>query len=92
MIGKNLKCLINMCDMNLDEIDFLNDATNVYRTEEYIVSQHITFCTGGLGVARLLSEDTFYSRTKKRDSQYEKLFVSDGKRIHSSMSVRTYIE
>lgn len=92
MIGKEIKHLLNAFDMNLDEVDFLSNATNVYRTEEFIVSQHITFCTGGLGVARLLSEDTFYIRTKKRDMQYEKLFTGNGKRIHSAMFVRTYIE
>lgn len=92
MIGKNFKRLMNMCDMSLDEIDFMKNATNVYRTEEFIVSQNISFCTGGLGIARILSEDTFYARTKQRNSLYEKLFSNDGKRIRSSMFVRSYIE
>ena len=91
MIGKKFKLLMNMCDLNLDEIDFLKDATNVYRTREFIISQHISFCTEGLGIARILSEDTFYVRTKQRDNQYEKLFGNNGKRIHSPMFVRTYI-
>ena len=92
MIGKNFKRLMNMCDMSLDEIDFMKNATNVYRTEEFIVSQHIDFCTCGVGIARIISEDTYYARTKQRNSLYEKLFSDDGKRIRSSMFVRTYIE
>ena len=92
MIGKKLKHLGKDCGVRLDEVDFLSNATNVYRTKEFIVSQHITFCADGLGTTRILSEDTFYSRTKLRDLLYEKLFDSNGKRIHSAMHVRTYIE
>ena len=92
MTGVQTCALPILCDMNLDEIDFLKDATNVYRTEEFIVSQHIDFCTGGVGIARIISEDTYYARTKQRNSLYEKLFSDDGKRIRSSMFVRTYIE
>lgn len=92
MIGKIFKHSEDVCDVDLDDVDFLKNATNVYRTEEFIVSQHITFCADGLGATRILSEDTFYSRTKLRDMLYEKLFESDGKRIRSAMFVRTYIE
>ncbi len=92
MIGKNFKHLEEACGVELDDVDFLNNATNVYRTEEFIVSQHISFCADGLGTTRILSEDTFYCRTKLRDMIYDKLFDGDGKRIHSAMFVRTYIE
>ena len=92
MIGKMFKHLGDACGVDLDDVDFLDNATNVYRTEEFIVSQHITFCSDGLGSTRILSEDTYYSRTKLRDLLYDKLFENDGKRIHSAMYVRTYIE
>ncbi len=92
MIGKNFKHLEEACGIELDDVDFLNNATNVYRTEGFIVSQHISFCADGLGTTRILSEDTFYCRTKLRDMIYDKLFDDDGKRIRSAMFVRTYIE
>ena len=92
MIGKTFKFLENLTDIDLDDVDFLDDATNVYRTEEFIVKQHLTYITDGMGSTRILSEDTFYCRTKLRDALYEQLFKSDGKRIRSAMYVRTYIE
>ncbi|UKI51948.1 MAG: hypothetical protein L6V79_07310 [Clostridium sp.] len=43
-----------------------------------------------------LSHDTFYRRTKKRDREYELIFAErkhiDGKRIHSTMYGRTYVD
>ena len=93
MIGNDFEGLCAICDVDIDDVDFINEATtNVYRTEEFIVSQHICFTSNGFGVTRVLSEDTYYCRTKFRDLLYEKLFENDGKRIHSAMQVRTYIE
>jgi len=93
MISEEFEGLCEICGVDIDDVDFINeDTTNVYRTEEFIVSQHITCCSDGLGSARILSEDTFYYRTKLRDLLYEKLFVNDGKRVHAAMFVRTYIE
>lgn len=90
MISEEFEGLCEICDV---DVDFVNeDTTNVYRTEEFIVSQHICFSSDSLGTTRILSEDTYYSRTKLRDLLYEKLFTSDGKRLHSSMFVRTYIK
>lgn len=92
MVSKMFKQLCEECDFDLDEVDFLENATNVYRTNEFIVSQHISYISDGLGMARIMSEDTFYARTEERDFYYDELFDNDGKRIHSAMSSRTYIE
>lgn len=92
MISEEFEGLCKVCGVDIDDVDFLDNATNVYRTEEFIVSQRICFSSNGLGTTRILSEDTYYSRTKLRDLLYEKLFEDDGKRLRSSMFVRTYIE
>lgn len=92
MISEELKGLCKFCGVDIDDVDFLDNATNIYRTEEFIVSQHICFSSDGRGATRILSEDTYYCRTKLRDLLYEKLFENNGKRLHSSMFVRTYIE
>ena len=92
MVGKMFKQLCEECDFDLDEVDFLENATNVYRTNEFIVSQHISFVSDGVGVTRLMSNDTFYCRTHERDYYYDELFDNEGKRIRATMSVRTYIE
>lgn len=93
MIDNDFEGLCAICGVDIDDVDFIDeDTTNVYRTEEFIVSQNIHFCGDGLGSTRILSEDTFYCRTKFRDMLYDKIFLNDGKRIHSAMYVRTYIE
>lgn len=92
MISEELKELCDICGVDIDDVDFLDNATNVYRTDEFIVNQHICFASDGFGTMRILSDDTYYSRTKLRDLLYEKLFENDGKRLRSSMFVRTYIE
>lgn len=92
MIGKMFKQFVKDCNIKLDSVDFLENATNVYRTEEFIVKQHLVYIAEALGITRILSEDTYYRRTKKRDTLYEQIFENEGKRIHSAMFVRTYIE
>lgn len=93
MIIQNFEGYCDACGVDVEDVDFVNEeTTNVYRTNEFIVSQHLAFCGDGLGVTRILSEDTYYLRTKLRDMLYEKLFCDDGKRVRSAMSVRTYIE
>lgn len=89
MIGKAFQELAEIYD--LEGIDFLEDATNVYRTEEFIVKQEIGFCDNGYGCTRLISVDTYYARTRKRDNIYDELFNNDGKRIHSGIYTRTYV-
>ncbi len=75
--------------------EFLVDATNVYRTREYIVRQQITLHDGVLG-GYLLSRDTYYRCTPQRDREFEKVFSDrinvNGKRIPTAMHKRAYVD
>ncbi len=92
MIEETYEFLSDVTDIDLESVDFLDDATNVYRTEEFIVKQHLSYITDIDGRTRIMSVDTYYSRTKMRDALYEQLFLTEGRRLHSSMYSRTYIE
>lgn len=76
--------------------DFVVDAMNVYRTRNYIVKQSVGIKCSEVENNVVLSHDTFYRRTKKRDREYELIFAErkhiDGKRIHSTMYGRTYVD
>lgn len=76
--------------------DFLYDANNVYRTKHYIVKQVIGVRTSDEENNIIMSFDTYYLRTKKRDKAYEQAFVHkkhiDGKRLPSTMFSRKYID
>lgn len=77
--------------------DFLiKDATNVYRTNEYIVSQELSLMTNEAGMTIAFSNDTYFRRTLERDLEYELIFANkkrkNGKRIPSMAYTRTYIE
>lgn len=75
---------------------FMDNADNVYRTKDFIVKQVIGIQYGIEENNVVFSHDTFYRRTPKRDKEYEILFCRrrnlDGKRLHSTMNARTYIE
>lgn len=75
--------------------EFLVEATNVYRTRKYIVKQSVTLRVDEYG-SYLFSRDTYYRCTPKRDREYEAAFADrariNGKRLHTSMYVRTYID
>ena len=75
--------------------EFLAGATNVYRTGEYIVKQQITLHDSELG-SYLLSRDTYYRCTDKRDREFEEAFAYriniNGKRMTTSMHIRKYID
>ncbi len=77
-------------------VDELELANNAYRTKDYIVTQRIIFRNNELDGAMIISIDVFYKRTKERDSIYEKTFEKrinvNGKRLHATMSTRSYIE
>ena len=79
-------------------IDFVNNADNVYRTREYIVKQQIsTSVNKNSLITHLISEDTYYLRTPKRDVEYNIIFKVrskniDGKRIRSTMYTRKYVD
>lgn len=78
------------------DIDFLQNADNVYRTPDYIVKQKISLCSNNRGDVHSVSDDTYYFRTSERDIDYEFVFHSrnnlDGKRIKTRTYLRTYID
>ena len=83
---------------SIEEVDFLQKADNVYRTSDYIVKQKIcTTLDEDTLITHLISDDTYYARTQKRDAEYNVIFRErgkeiDGKRIKSSMFTRKYID
>lgn len=76
--------------------EFMKDATNVYRTKNYIIKQDLYMDTNIDGQDYLYSKDTFYLRNKKIDKLYEMIFSDrlniDGKRIKCTSHSRTYID
>ena len=76
--------------------DFLERATNVYRTDYYIVRQQILYKNDPIFGGYMCSCDTFFYRTPLRDRQYLLAFPKradgDGKRIRTLMYVRKYID
>lgn len=76
--------------------DFMVDAMNVYRTRDFIVKQVIGIKYSDVENIAIISNDTFYRRTKKRDREYERIFWErkqiNGKRIPSTMYARTYVD
>lgn len=82
--------------LNLGKVDFLNNATNLYRTKDFIVRQSLSITESNVVMPMILSEDTYFKRTKERDEQYEFLLISrkdliDGKRIKASAYIRFYV-
>ena len=78
------------------DVEFMEDAHNVYRTKDFIVKQVLkagySFDTDN----GLVSVDTFYVRTPERDALYEEIFEAkgeriDGKRMQSTMYTRKYV-
>lgn len=71
-------------------------AINVYRTKYYIVIQELALGEDFNSNSMLISEDSYYIRTKKRDSFFNKLFkdrrIIDGKRIRATVYKRRYIK
>ncbi len=78
------------------DYDFLYEANNVYRTKNYIVKQIIGVRCSEQENNVIFSFDTYYRRTAKRDKAYEKYFRErknkDGRRLPTTMYVRTYVE
>lgn len=73
----------------------LRDATNVYRTAEYIVKQVVAIKHDERQNTVFVSYDTYYYRTPDRDRTYERLLRKrvnvDGRRLSTSMYSRVYI-
>ena len=76
--------------------EFVRNATNVYRTRDFIVKQVIGIKIDCEENNAVVSHDTFYRRTSKRDAEYEILFCHrkrlDGKRLPTTMYAKTYID
>lgn len=79
-----------------NKIDYISDATNVYRTKNFIVKQRIGIQYDEEENTVTFSHDTYYKRTIQRDAEYELLFGKrkriDGKRLRTVMYARTYVE
>ncbi len=75
---------------------FVKGASNVYRTRDFIVNQRLAIDEDTFETNVLVSRDTYYKRTAKRDYEYERYYSKrkniDGKRLPSGMYVRTYID
>lgn len=71
--------------------ELLVNADNLYRTKNYIIKQELSIGSFN-GNNNIVSVDTFYKRTRKRDKEYSKFFDSDGKRLHCSMTTRKYVD
>ena len=80
----------------LDLVDELELANNAYRTKNYIVTQRIMFRQTETDGSMIMSVEVFYKRNKERDTVFEKVFENrvkvDGKRLHSTMYTRSYVE
>ena len=76
--------------------DFLIYADNVYRTDNYIVKQVLEIVQDEIQNNSVVSHDTYYRRTMKRDLAYNMMFMDkvkvNGKRLPSTQYTRTYIE
>ena len=74
--------------------EFLKEASNVYRTRHFIVSQRLGLLYNDEESNQLISRDTYYARTPERDAEYEirfhKRIKIDGKRIPTNVTVREY--
>lgn len=85
-------------NINLEKIDFIKDAENVYRTKDFIVKQVLHSSWDDEKMIMMIgSEDTYYARTHRRDSEYNLLFEDrgrdiNGKRIRTAFYTRKYID
>lgn len=75
---------------------FIENATNVYRTKHHIVKQILSYERHHILDNIVISQDTYYKRTKARDKEYLKHFANkvniNGKRIKTASYIRKYID
>lgn len=78
-----------------NNLEFLNNAENVYRTKFYIIKQELSYLYDSDGNTTIHSDDTYYLRSKKLDDQFNKTFANrkklNGQRIHSQTHTKSYI-
>lgn len=80
----------------LDEIDFLDNANNIYETKNFIVRQEVSIEILN-GITFVYSRDTFYAKTSRRTAQLDFLksirpTLVNGKRVLATMTSRTYVD
>lgn len=77
-------------------LDYFNRASNIYRTNNYIVCQFLYIKAHEVIDNALFSSDVYFKRTRKRDRYYEKLNEAkvniDGVRIPTNLYTRQYID
>ena len=83
--------------VDLKDVDFLQYADNVYRTDEFIVRQQISVTTDENLMGMTLSRDTYFLRTEERDTIYNEFFKFrgcriNGQRIKAKVSIRKYVD
>ena len=82
--------------MVIATMDFMVNASNIYRTKDYIVKQEIHIGTDGYDTNQVVSVDTYYKRTPEREVAYKAMFKDrkriNGKRLPSTIFTRTYVE
>lgn len=76
--------------------NLLADATNVYRTNHYIVKQIVVIDCHEEIDSGIFSQDTFIKRSKSRDKEYEQIYKQrfniNGKRMPTNMFARRYVD
>lgn len=76
--------------------EFAVGATNVYRTKYFIVKQSVSVNRDEFEGNSVISHDTYYMRTRKRDAEYEQLFGArrhlNGKRLPTTVYTRRYVD
>ena len=72
--------------------EFLENATNVYRTKKYIVKQDVYSEYDKRGNNRVFSKDIYYRWSKQLDKEIEYIFKDrdcvNGKRVYSTLYTR----
>lgn len=93
-----MKKHLTWANIDLNKVDFIKGAENVYRTNDFIVKQvlHSSWDSEKM-IMMIGSEDTYYARTYKRDAEYNLLFEDrgrdiNGKRIRTAFYTRKYID
>lgn len=80
----------------MDFVKLLQIATNVYRTENYIVCQIVGVQHDPELDSAAVSQDAYFARTPARDRLYEDVFEDriniDGRRLPTNMYSRKYID
>lgn len=79
----------------ISDFQIFKDATNVYRTNKYIIKQCIVVGYHDKLDNCVVSHDTYYIRNHLRDKLYETYYKSkqniNGKRLPSTSQLKRYV-